>query len=151
MVYICAWQAPPLQPERWISSSTAAAAAEPQARAAVFLRDQHRQEPGLGQGGDELGRILPLAVQGAPIVAGEPRAQPAHRLADFGKVLVGVLGHHRSACSATRKAGDRPAKVVIWRHDDLSYVSGASTKPLLGQTIGAAFDAACAAHPDRWR
>ncbi|HLZ73985.1 AMP-binding protein [Phenylobacterium sp.] len=31
---------------------------------------------------------------------------------------------------------------------DLSYVSGASGKPLLGQTIGAAFDAACAAHPD---
>ena len=31
---------------------------------------------------------------------------------------------------------------------DLSYVSGASTQPLLGQTIGAAFDATCAAHPD---
>jgi fatty-acyl-CoA synthase len=31
---------------------------------------------------------------------------------------------------------------------DLSYVNGASTAPLLGQTIGAAFDAACAAHPD---
>ena len=31
---------------------------------------------------------------------------------------------------------------------DLSYVSGASTKPLLGQTIGAAFDATRAAHPD---
>ena len=30
---------------------------------------------------------------------------------------------------------------------DLSYVSGASATPLLGQTIGAAFDAACAAHP----
>ena len=30
---------------------------------------------------------------------------------------------------------------------DLSYVSGASAKPLLGQTIGAAFDATCAAHP----
>jgi fatty-acyl-CoA synthase len=29
---------------------------------------------------------------------------------------------------------------------DLSYVNGASTRPLLGQTIGAAFDAACAAH-----
>ena len=29
----------------------------------------------------------------------------------------------------------------------LSYANGASTKPLLGQTIGAAFDAACAAHP----
>jgi fatty-acyl-CoA synthase len=31
---------------------------------------------------------------------------------------------------------------------DLSYVNGASTAPLLGQTIGVAFDAACAAHPD---
>jgi fatty-acyl-CoA synthase len=30
---------------------------------------------------------------------------------------------------------------------DLSYVSGPSTRPLLGLTIGAAFDAACAAHP----
>ncbi len=30
---------------------------------------------------------------------------------------------------------------------ELSYVSGASTKPLLGQTIGACFDAACVAHP----
>jgi fatty-acyl-CoA synthase len=29
-----------------------------------------------------------------------------------------------------------------------SYVSGASTKPLLGQTIGDCFDATCAAHPD---
>jgi fatty-acyl-CoA synthase len=32
--------------------------------------------------------------------------------------------------------------------NDLSYVNGASTRPLLGQTIGAAFDATCAAHPD---
>jgi fatty-acyl-CoA synthase len=30
---------------------------------------------------------------------------------------------------------------------ELSYVNGASTKPLLGQTIGACFDATCAAHP----
>jgi fatty-acyl-CoA synthase len=30
---------------------------------------------------------------------------------------------------------------------NLSYVNGASTAPLLGQTIGAAFDATCAAHP----
>src|SRR5258708_3900846 len=29
----------------------------------------------------------------------------------------------------------------------MSYVNGASTKPLLGQTIGACFDATCAAHP----
>jgi fatty-acyl-CoA synthase len=31
---------------------------------------------------------------------------------------------------------------------ELSYVHGASAKPLLGMTIGAAFDATCAAHPD---
>ena len=30
---------------------------------------------------------------------------------------------------------------------DLSYVNGASAQPLLGQTIGACFDATCAAHP----
>jgi fatty-acyl-CoA synthase len=31
---------------------------------------------------------------------------------------------------------------------ELSYVSGVSEKPLLGQTIGDCFDATCAAHPD---
>jgi fatty-acyl-CoA synthase len=31
---------------------------------------------------------------------------------------------------------------------DLSYVHGADAQPLLGQTIGQAFDATCAAHPD---
>ncbi|HZZ30559.1 MAG TPA: AMP-binding protein, partial [Phenylobacterium sp.] len=31
---------------------------------------------------------------------------------------------------------------------DLSYVHGADPRPLLGQTIGQAFDATCAAHPD---
>ncbi len=30
----------------------------------------------------------------------------------------------------------------------LSYVSGTSTQPLLGQTIGACFEATCSAHPD---
>jgi fatty-acyl-CoA synthase len=32
---------------------------------------------------------------------------------------------------------------------ELSYVHGASTQPLIGQTIGAVFDATCLAHPDR--
>ena len=32
---------------------------------------------------------------------------------------------------------------------DLSYVHGADPRPLLGQTIGACFDAACAAHADQ--
>ncbi len=55
-----------------------------------------------------------------------------------------------------RKAGDRLSKVAIWGRtergdlplNELSYVSGASAKPLLGQTIGDCFDATCAAHPD---
>jgi fatty-acyl-CoA synthase len=55
-----------------------------------------------------------------------------------------------------RKAGDRLSKVTIWgraeRGDiplsELSYVSGVSGKPLLGQTIGDCFDATCAAHAD---
>jgi fatty-acyl-CoA synthase len=34
------------------------------------------------------------------------------------------------------------------RLDQPSYVSGTSDKPLLGQTIGQAFDAVCASHPD---
>ena len=32
---------------------------------------------------------------------------------------------------------------------ELSYVSGASSKPLIGQTIGRLFDAVCAAHPEQ--
>jgi fatty-acyl-CoA synthase len=31
---------------------------------------------------------------------------------------------------------------------ELSYVHGASTQPLIGKTIGAVFDEACAAYPD---
>jgi fatty-acyl-CoA synthase len=31
----------------------------------------------------------------------------------------------------------------------LSYVHGASERPLIGRTIGALFDETCAAHPDR--
>ena len=107
MVYIWAWQAPPLQPERWISSSTAAAGGEAQARAAVFLRDQHRQEARLGQGGDELGRIAPLAVQRAPVGAGKARAELAHRLADFGKALAGVMVHGDAPYAPIGLSGER--------------------------------------------
>jgi fatty-acyl-CoA synthase len=32
---------------------------------------------------------------------------------------------------------------------ELSYVSGVSTRPLIGRTIGGYFDAVCAAHPER--
>ena len=66
------------------------------ARTAIFLRDQHRQKPGLRQGGDKRCRIGPLPVQRPPVRAGEARAKLAHRLADFGKGFGGgEVGDHR--------------------------------------------------------
>src|SRR5262249_24822206 len=44
--------------------------------------NQCGEEAGLGQRRDELGRIGALAVEPAPVFAGEIRAQRAHRLAD---------------------------------------------------------------------
>ena len=54
-----------------------------QTRAAVFLRDKHRQVAGVGQRLDEGLRIFAVAVELAPVVARIVRAEPAHRLADF--------------------------------------------------------------------
>ncbi len=59
--------------------------AKAEARAAVFLGDQHRQVAFPGQGLHELGRIGSLAVQAPPVFAGEAGAELPHRLADFGK------------------------------------------------------------------
>ena len=59
-----------------------------QPAAAVFLRDQRGQEPGVGERGDEFGRIGALAVERAPILAGEPGAERANGLADL-RELVG--------------------------------------------------------------
>ena len=49
MMYICAWQAAPLQPSAWMVSRIAAAADKRQAGAAVFLGDQGGEVAGLGQ------------------------------------------------------------------------------------------------------
>ena len=73
------------------------AAPQPQARAAVFLRDQHRQEPGLGQGGDKLGRILPLAIQRPPIGAGNR----AHSLRTASRISGKVVSHGASLAPAS--------------------------------------------------
>ncbi len=62
-----------------------------QAGAAILLGDQRRQVAGLGEGADELGRILPLSVQLTPVVAGEAGAEFRDFLADFG-VRVGGQG-----------------------------------------------------------
>jgi len=60
---------------------------------AILFRDQYGEEAGLGQRGHELGRIFALAIERAPVLAGKPRAQLAHRLADFGEGLVGIVTH----------------------------------------------------------
>ena len=93
MVYICAWPAPPLAAGPMDLLQHSGPRAQPQARTAIRLRDQHREEPGFGQRGDERGGIRALAVQGAPVGAREPGAEFAHRVPDFGKGLVGVVGH----------------------------------------------------------
>ena len=61
-----------------------------QARPAVLLRDQHRQEARLGQRAHELGRIGALAIQLPPVLAGEAVAQLADGVTDFRKGFVGV-------------------------------------------------------------
>ena len=95
MVYICAWQAAPLQPEAWISSMMATAALMAEPAAAIFLRDQRGEKAGLGQRRDEFIRIGPLAIELAPIFAGKIGAQRAHGLADrceVGVMLVPAIG-----------------------------------------------------------
>ena len=58
-----------------------------QAAAAVFLRDQRGQEPGVGERADELGRVGALAVERAPIFTGEPGAERANGFADLRKLV----------------------------------------------------------------
>ena len=55
-----------------------------QPAAAVFFRDQRGEIAGLGQRRDEFGRIGALAVERAPVFAGELGAQRAHAVADLG-------------------------------------------------------------------
>ena len=92
MMYICAWQAEPLQPLAWISSMITAAAVRLSAGAAIFLGDQGGEEAGLGQRPDEGGRIFALAIERAPVFAREVGAQRADRAADFGELLALMVG-----------------------------------------------------------
>ena len=85
-MYICAWQAPALPPERWISSDRGGGR-ERQARTTELLRDQCTEIAGLGQGADELGRVGTLAVDLAPVLAGEAGAELGDLVAYFGVVL----------------------------------------------------------------
>jgi hypothetical protein len=55
--------------------------------AAVFLRNERGEKAGLGQRGHEFARIAALAVELAPIFAGEFCAQRPHRGADLDKLF----------------------------------------------------------------
>ena len=65
--------------------------ADAEPAAAVFFRDQRGEIAGLGQRGDEVLRIGALAVERAPVFAGELGAQRAHALADVGVIDVACL------------------------------------------------------------
>src|SRR5215207_9179074 len=74
-----------------------------QPRAAVFLRDQHREVAGLGERVHEFARVAVLAIELAPVFARELRAKPDHRLADLGVVAaLDGLSHLDSTCVLPR-------------------------------------------------
>jgi hypothetical protein len=87
IVYICAWQAAPLQPEAWFSSMIAAAVPVV-SPLPPFLRDQAGEEPYLRERIHGLGRITALAVEHAPIFAGELGIQRA----DSFRYVLGAVG-----------------------------------------------------------
>ena len=60
-----------------------------QAGAAEFLGDQRAEVAGLGQGGDEGGRVGAVTVHLAPVLAGEAGAELADFLADLGMRIGG--------------------------------------------------------------
>ena len=87
MMYICAWQAPELQPWWLISWRISAASLEPEPHAAVLLGDQRGQPAALGQRRDERLRVRALAIELAPVLARELPAELRDAVAD--RLLVG--------------------------------------------------------------
>ena len=84
MMYICAWQAAPLQPVGVDGLEDVGGGAEAEPGAAVFLGDEHAEVAGLGERADELGGIGALGVEAAPILAGKLGAQAGDGVADLG-------------------------------------------------------------------
>ena len=77
-----------------------------QAGAAVLLRDQRGEIAGVGQRLDELARIGALAVELAPILAGNAAHKLADLLADFDRRLRLRANRHRRS-SASRSSAHR--------------------------------------------
>ena len=75
MMYICAWQAPELQPWWLISCEDQRRVAQPEAHAAVLLGDQRGQPATLGQRRDERLGVRALAIELAPVLARELPAE----------------------------------------------------------------------------
>ena len=71
--------------------------AQSQTGAAELLGDQGGKEARLRHCSDEIGGIGALTVQSAPVLAGKARAQLAHRLANFRKVIVFRFVHRPTA------------------------------------------------------
>ena len=85
--------------------------AEPQSRAAEFLRDQHGEVAFPRQAIDERLGIRAFAIERAPIFSGEVAAEPRHGVADFGMVrrLVGWKRHGLRTPPISR--GEIPARL----------------------------------------
>ena len=81
---------------------------EREAAAAVFLGDQRGEKAGLGQRRDELRRIGALAVELAPVFAGKPGAERAHRRRGCRRGLPALScpGSAPSIRSSVRKSRD---------------------------------------------
>ena len=73
IVYICAWQAAPLQPERWISSRIAVAAPSPRPEPPYSSGIRTERKPSSRQRSTNACGIGALAVERAPIFAGKSR------------------------------------------------------------------------------
>ena len=84
MMYICAWQAAPLQPSDCTVSRIAAAAESGRPEPPYSSGISTERYPASVSARDELGRVAAHLVQLAPVFAGEPGAEFAHFLADFG-------------------------------------------------------------------
>src|SRR5262249_25676538 len=114
--------------------------------AAVFLRDQRREEAGVGERRHELAGIGALAIERPPVLARKIRAQGAHRLADLRDVraLAGsrAIVHHLTSArplfmATTLRYGTSARKLTTApsRHISVRMVSpgntGAENRPAI--------------------
>ena len=96
MVYIWAWQAPALQPARWISSRIAVARRQFQPGAAIFLGDQHREVAGFRQRIARSRSGRPSRGRACASIRRGTGAEFRDRVADVGVfvlLLMGVSSH----------------------------------------------------------